>query len=150
MIKQKRTVKIERTAGIVVFRRRGSAIFYLLLQRVRGNWVFPGGKIEVGERYLDTARRETAEETGVSRIRIIPHFREILRFSYNWPPKSDDSEIHLKTSVLYLGQVFTGHVRLSLEHRAYQWANFEKAIKILKHRNARELLTRANARVVRT
>lgn len=146
-MKEKKTIKWERTAGVVVFRRKGDSVLYLLLQRVRGNWVLPGGKIEVGERYLDTARRETAEETGISRIRIIPNFREIVRFSYNWPPKSQDQEVHVKTAVLYLGQVFTNYVRLSPEHKAFLWVPFERALKVLKHRNWRELIIKANAAV---
>ncbi|MGH8912744.1 MAG: NUDIX hydrolase [Acidimicrobiia bacterium] len=41
----------------------------LLIQRGRppgrGLWAVPGGKVELGERLVDTARREVLEETGL-------------------------------------------------------------------------------------
>lgn len=131
-----------------MFQRREDDVQYLLLQRARGNWVFPGGKIEEGERFIDTARRESKEETGISRVKIFPHFQEIIRFRYNWPPKTKDAETRLKMMVLYLGEVFTKDVSISDEHKEFQWVTYEKAHKLLKHRNVREVLERAHQRVV--
>jgi len=55
------------SAGIVVVRRGGSGPRYLLLRAYR-NWDFPKGEIEPGEEPLGAARRETAEEAGISRL----------------------------------------------------------------------------------
>jgi 8-oxo-dGTP pyrophosphatase MutT (NUDIX family) len=146
MVSQK--VKVEQSAGAVIFRRQGRRVLYLLLQHTRGHWAFPKGHIEKGERSIDAARREIKEETSISRIRFFPGYKETIRFRFQWPPKSRDAESRLKFVVFYLGQVFTPDVKLSEEHRDYQWVQYDKAMKILKHRNVRELLSRAHSRIL--
>lgn len=116
---------------------------------MRGHWAFPKGHIEAGEKSLEAARREIREETNISRVRFFPGYKETIHFRFQWPPKSADSESRLKFVVFYLGEVFTGKVQLSEEHKAFQWAPYEKAMVILKHKNTRELLQKANLRVAR-
>lgn len=52
--------------GVAILRDRK----LLLIRRARppeaGGWSLPGGKVEYGERTLDAARREIAEELGVT------------------------------------------------------------------------------------
>lgn len=148
MIKPKK-FKIERSAGAIIFRRQGGNVLYLLLQHMRGHWAFPKGHIEQGEKPIETARREIKEETGLARIRFTPSYKETINFRFQWPPKSANSENRLKFVVFYLGEVFTRKVKLSEEHKAYQWVPFEKAMVVLKHKNTRELLQRAHTRIMR-
>jgi len=143
----KKPLKIEKSAGAVLFRREGKKILYLLLQHPRGHWAFCKGHIEHGEASIEAARREIKEETNISRVRFFPGYKETIHFRFQWPPKSKDAESRLKFVVFYLGQVFTREVKLSEEHKDYQWVTYEKAEKILKHRNVRELLRKAHARI---
>ncbi len=145
-MKSKKT-KVERSAGAVLFRRQGRHIFYLLLQHIRGHWAFPKGHIEGSEKPMETARREIKEETGISRVRFFPGYKETTHFRFQWPPKSPDAEQRLKFVVFYLGEAFTHKVTLSQEHKAFQWVPYEKAMAILKHRNDKELLQKAHARI---
>ena len=144
---EQKKVKVEQSAGAILFRRQGSRVLYLLLQHMRGHWAFPKGHIESGERPIDAARREIKEETNISRIRFFPGYKETIRFRFQWPPKSKDAESRLKFVVFYLGQVFTSDVKISEEHKDFQWVSYEKGMKILKHRNVRELLEKAHMRV---
>lgn len=146
MIKTKK-IKVERSAGAIIFRKQGERILYLLLQHIRGHWAFPKGHIEAGERPIEAARREIKEETGISRIRFTPSYKETINFRFQWPPKSADAESRLKFVVFYLGEVFTRNVKLSHEHKAFQWVPYDRALSILKHRNTRELLTKAHERI---
>ncbi|MEK7576809.1 MAG: bis(5'-nucleosyl)-tetraphosphatase [Patescibacteria group bacterium] len=141
-------VKVEQSAGAILFRRQGRRVLYLLLQHTRGHWAFPKGHVEKGERSIDTARREIREETSISRIRFFPNYKETIRFRFQWPPKSADAESRLKFVVFYLGQVFSSDVKLSEEHKDFQWVPYDKAMKILKHRNVRDLLEKAHALVM--
>lgn len=58
------------SAALLVYRRRGSEIFVLLVHpsgayNARAPWSLPKGEVEPGEDLEAAARRETLEETGV-------------------------------------------------------------------------------------
>jgi 8-oxo-dGTP pyrophosphatase MutT (NUDIX family) len=55
------------SAGIVVARRESDGWKYLVLRAYR-NWDFPKGEVETGESPLETAIRETREETGITEL----------------------------------------------------------------------------------
>ena len=101
MLQAKKT-KVEQSAGAVLFRRQGGRIVYLLLQHIRGHWAFPKGHVEGRETSIETARREINEETGISRIRFMPRYKETIKFRFQWPPKSKDAEHRLKFVVFDL------------------------------------------------
>jgi 8-oxo-dGTP pyrophosphatase MutT (NUDIX family) len=62
-----RRAERETSAGGVVFRRGPEGeIRFLLIRDSYRNWGFPKGHLEVGEPPADAARREVAEETGLS------------------------------------------------------------------------------------
>lgn len=62
----------KQSAGVLLYRRRGGAVEVLLVHpggpywanKDDGAWSIPKGEVEAGERPLDAARREFAEETG--------------------------------------------------------------------------------------
>jgi predicted NUDIX family NTP pyrophosphohydrolase len=67
-------VSTPRSAGLLLFRRRGSGVECFLVhpggpfwaRKDLGAWSLPKGLIDPGEDPLDTARREFTEETGVA------------------------------------------------------------------------------------
>jgi bis(5'-nucleosidyl)-tetraphosphatase len=116
------------SCGIVPVRKNGKHWEFLLL-RCYKNWDFPKGMKEAGEDPLKAARRELAEETGLSQIDIISEnlFVETEKYSdgkiarYYLGVVTTDEEIKL------LANPVTG----IFEHHEFRW---------LKKKDAEELL----------
>ncbi|MBC7114494.1 MAG: NUDIX domain-containing protein [Archaeoglobi archaeon] len=133
-------MRYERSAGAVIFRRNEGRVRYLLLHYPAGHWDFVKGNIEKGESEVETVRRETEEETGISRIKIFEGFREEISYKY----RRDNELIH-KEVVFYLAETDEEEVSLSYEHTGFKWLSYEDAMKTLTYENAREVLRKARA-----
>ena len=62
----------EKSAGAIIYRMENGVAQYLLLHYTpsskgkRGQWGFAKGHVEAGETEIQTAKREIAEETGIT------------------------------------------------------------------------------------
>ena len=121
-----------KAAGAVVFRRTPRGARYLLLRAFR-NWDFPKGLVETGEDQLACARREVAEETGLTDL-VYPfgeEFRETLPYAGN------------KVARYYLAETEQVEVELPVspelgrpEHQEYRWVSHDEAEELLPPRLA--------------
>jgi bis(5'-nucleosidyl)-tetraphosphatase len=132
-------MKTEESAGIIVFREEGRQVFYLLLQDDSGNWGFPKGKPQSEETFEETALRETREESGLKKIEIIPSFKEEIHYFFQREEKVS------KRVLFFLGKTAQKEIKLSFEHRAFQWLTYAQAQKKLGFENSRLLLKKAQA-----
>ena len=132
----------ERSAGAILFRRVDDGREYLLLHYPAGHWDFPKGNIEPGEEPLDTARREVKEETNLEDIRFIDDFKERLTYFYR-----REGQIVRKEVIFYLAEAVGGEVRISWEHIGYAWADYDKAMSMLKFESSRRILRNAERRL---
>lgn len=132
-------MKLELSAGFVIFTKENDIIKYLLLHYNSGHWDFPKGKLENGETKTEAAIRELKEETGMT-CNIIDGFER--RFSYIFKNKSD--EIISKEVTLFLGETDNQDVVLSNEHIGYEWLEFNQAFNKVTFANARQALKSAN------
>jgi len=136
---------VERSAGLIVFRRSEGKRLYLLLHYPRGSrrpkpyWDFPKGHIEKGEKPIKTAKRELVEETGLTDIRSAKGFQEKIKYFFKFQKKTI-----LKFVVFFLAETKAKKVKLSKEHIGYKWLVFEKALKQLKFQNAKKILKKAD------
>lgn len=113
-----------RSAGVVVVRREGEEWRVLLLRAYR-DWDFPKGIVEQGEDPLETARREAAEEAGITDLDF--------RWGKQWqetPPYSGGR----KVARYYLAETPQTEVRFSVnpelgrpEHHEFRWVPLDQA-----------------------
>ncbi len=136
-------MRLEKSAGAVIFRREGEKIKYLILHYESGHWDFPRGHIEDGEKERETARREIEEETGIKKLDFISGFRVSIKWFFKKQIGKRFYNIH-KTAILFLAETKTRRIKISAEHLGYKWLVFEKAAKQLTFDNAKKILEKAH------
>lgn len=113
----------QRAAGIVIYHRGDAGVRFLLLRnRLHQTWGFPKGRAERNETALETAHRETLEETGIRSVRLHPTFH--MQIAY--PVRGSQGRL-LKTVEFFLGEVGDDRVVQSHEHDDTCWATFDDA-----------------------
>jgi bis(5'-nucleosidyl)-tetraphosphatase len=120
------------SAGVVPLRRTALG-WRVLVLRAYKNWDFPKGRVEAGEEPIDTAKRETAEETGIMQLEF-PYgeaYRETLPYAGG------------KIARYYLAETTEESVRLPIsadlgrpEHHEFRWVSFDEAEDLLPPRLA--------------
>lgn len=117
----------QRSAGIVVVRQASRGWLYLLLRAYK-YWDFPKGLVHPGEDPLETARRETKEETGLEQL----HFRWGNAFRETEPYS------HSKVARYYVAETVQAEVVLPVspelgrpEHHEYCWLLYSQARRLL-------------------
>lgn len=129
-------VNLTRVAGGILWREtpRGRQVA-VVHRRRQGDWSFPKGRLDSGERWRSAALREVAEETGCSAV--IHRFAGAKLFVNRRQPKL----------VLYwhMGIVEEGAVEVGDEVDEVAWLSRRDALSILDHRSDRLLLLRAMA-----
>jgi|688.fasta_scaffold17329_15 bis(5'-nucleosidyl)-tetraphosphatase len=122
--------KIKKAAGILF--TDGQSI--LLLLRSEGKnantWGLPGGKSKSGESDLETAIRETMEETGLEKVP-----------GENFDSVTNDQTTKPYTAFLYqIDKQFT--VKLNHEHTDAKWVNFKDLKSLNLHPKLKENLSK--------
>lgn len=113
---------VQRSCGVIPFRKTAEGIQYLLILQTNGYWSLPKGHMEPFETEQDTALRELTEETGLS-CRLIPDFRETVSY-----PMSGG---RTKQVVLFPGEVY-GEIRLQRsEATDCRWVDLRESKKLL-------------------
>jgi len=132
----------EISAGIIVYRKTNQGLRFLLLYHGGRYWNFPKGHIEAEEKALQTAIRETTEETGLKRtdLRIDNVFKAYEKFIFI----KNKAKV-FKTVIFYLAETKSREIWISHEHEGFGWFSYKEAINLLqKHKDSAALLKRAN------
>jgi bis(5'-nucleosidyl)-tetraphosphatase len=129
-------MKTERlSAGLIIVRRAADGWRYLLL-RCFGYWDFAKGELEPGEAPLAAARREAAEETGLSGLELAWG-----RDYYQTEPYRGGKRARYYLALSRGGEVVLG-VNPELgepEHHEYRWLRRREAAALLNDRVRRAL-----------
>lgn len=141
---------VEKSAGAIIFRKENNQIFYLLLHypainRKGGHWEFAKGHIEEGEDYFETVKREVEEETGLKDIKILPGFKEHIKYFFKEKAEKNKKQKWIfKLVTFFIAETYTKEIKISHEHLGFLWLPFEAAYKKTTYKNSKELLKKAN------
>ena len=139
----RRPVRIETSAGGVVYRRESGVVYFLLIRDPYENWGLPKGHLERGETPEQTAVREVAEETGIQEVEL----RRALD-TIDWFFRDGADLIH-KYCHFFLMETTTSATEPQLEEGITEciWLPLEEALRTLTYDNAREVLQAAGQHV---
>lgn len=136
-------MKFEKSAGAVIFRKENNKILYLLLHYpgVQGEdyWDLVKGHIEGKELEKQTVIREIFEETGLQDLEFIEGFKEEIGYIFERNNENISKEV-----IFYLTETKTKDIKISFEHVDFKWLYFSEAISIMKFREGKRVLTKAN------
>lgn len=108
---------IVQAAGFLLISRQPPASFLLMKHPTR--WDLPKGHADAGEDLLQTALRETDEETGIEadKIEVDPDFRHVVQY----PVEGKKRGSYLKQVTYFLGYVAQPYSPRLTEHQDYRW-----------------------------
>lgn len=135
----------EKSCGAVIFRQEGKKTYFLLLEYgKKANpeekyWDLPKGHVEKGEEELETVKREVEEETGITDLKVIEGFREMIHYFFK-----QKGQLISKDVIFFLAETDTEKVKISHEHCGYAWVESEKSVEKATYKTAKEVLQKAH------
>ena len=125
-------MKKEKSCGCVVFNDKFEV---LLIHMNQGHWSFPKGHVEKNESEIETALRETLEETNI-KVDIDKSFRKVTNYSLHkgvW-----------KDVVFFIGKASNDEIIIQKEElKDAKFVGVEEAKKLITYRNDLDILFKA-------
>lgn len=139
----RRPVRIETSAGGVVYRCANGVAHFLLIRDPYENWGLPKGHVERGESAEETAVREVQEETGIERLDLRAPLGTI-----DWFFRDGPDLIH-KYCHFFLMETGTTRTVPQLDEGITDciWLPLDEALEMLTYDNARTVLEEAGEQV---
>ena len=129
---------VEKSCGTIPYTIKDGIIYYLLVKSKCGGYCgFPKGHVEEGESELETAFRETLEETSLN-VNINRDFRYKISYKMN--------NGNQKTVVYFLARFQDEHPNRNNDFEEFDYLilPFDKAYQELTFENAKNMLKTAN------
>ena len=132
--------RIELSAGGVIYRRAPAGIEVLLIKDAYGNWGFPKGHVEPGESNEGAALRETREETGLARLRLIG-----VLGTTDWYFRADGAVVHKYCDYFLMEADASEQAEPQAEEGigACRWLQPNEALRRVTYENAKNVLVTA-------
>ena len=122
--------------GIIVYRVNDeNKAEFLLLKGDAIGWGFPKGHVDKGENLVQTAKRETYEESNLKISELKPTFKKEVKYflkkNYSTGKKYDKPKLKIVT--YFLAEVpYNSKVKISNEHLDFTWLSYTKAKKKMR------------------
>ena len=138
-------MRLEKSAGGVVFRKIGEEHNVLIIRDPYGQWGLPKGHLEEGEEAHEAALREVLEETGLDEVHLGSEIGTI-----DWYFRNDETLIH-KYCTFYLMHSPRGTVEPELEEGISEcvWLPMDSAVERISYDDTQEVVRKA-VRMVRS
>jgi len=143
----------EKSVGAIIYRYEDNKKYYLLLHypginRKGGHWEFVKGHVEKDEPEEQTIKREAEEETGITDLKIIPGFKQYMKYFFRagYGLKGEARKKApwvFKLVIFYLAKTEIKEIKLSPEHDEFLWLPYEAALKKITYKNSKELFKKA-------
>lgn len=134
----------EPTAGGVIFRRNSkNEVEILLIQDAKDRWTIPKGHIEEGETAQETAKREIAEEAGLSNTEVLGWLGKI-NFRYRRIDK-----LVLMTTQVFLVRALgdTNAIKKEEWMNGIKWFSFAEALDVIEYEDIGKLILLAMKKI---
>ncbi len=129
----------ERSSGAIIYKEEEQdKREYLTLLYPGGYWDLPKGHIEEGEDPKETTIREVREETGIDDLKFSQEFEDKIDYTFK-----RKKEIVYKKVYFYLAKTNQKTVKISHEHKGYQWLPYKETMEKLTYPNAKNMLKKA-------
>ena len=100
----------------------------------QNKWIFPGGKLALGEKLEDAVRREMKEELGIKLDEVIYwHFSEVINPEYYY------KNSHF-VSFIFICKTSDTNIKLNGESQEFQWIAPPKAVLLDIHPDSKKAL----------
>lgn len=127
---------MEQSCGVIPVYYDGRRWRVLLIQNRGGSWGFPKGHIEGEETPEQTAQRELREETGITKVQLLP--KPSFEERYQIGSRGKQTPKHV---TYFLGRVTQTAIRRHpIEILDSHWFDFSTARRVLEYDNARRIL----------
>ena len=137
----------EAAGFILYFHDEGQVKFLLLKNATHGTWSFPKGHLEAGEDLMKGARRELAEETGITEVQTVSDFEVVLEYPVKVEREASRVEEYVKRTHFFLARAGSTEWTRSPEHDDGGWMPGELALARLQHADLKNALLRAMSMV---
>ena len=122
----------EKSCGVIVYKYMENDLYILLIKHNVGHWSYPKGHVEDGETEIETALRETKEETNID-VMIDSNFRVVTTYKTNYNT--------IKDVVYFAGSpVNFDIIPQEKEVDEIRWVKYENCKNIITYENDYKLL----------
>jgi len=131
------------SGGVIVSHYRG-VWFVLLMKDMKGHWTFPKGKIEEGEKEVDAALREIAEEVGITGLTYVSELTPVAYWYFR--------KIPIRKTVRYYVFRSAKRVKPTVQKEEgiteARWVPWEEAEKIIGYPKSNSPLLREVSKIL--